>query len=52
MNKIKKDFLTGTLIVDIDGTICEQKSNHKSYKDLKPNKKIIEKLREYKKKGY
>ena len=52
MNKIKKNLPQGTLIVDIDGTICEKKLNNQSYKDLIPNKKILEKLKEYKKKGY
>lgn len=47
------DFVTdGTLVVDIDGTLCDIKKNGQSYSDLIPNKQFITKLYEYKKKGY
>jgi len=44
--------LDGTLVVDIDGTLCEIKSSSQSYADVAPNLALIEKLREYQAKGY
>ena len=50
---VNSDFVTdGTLVVDIDGTLCDIKKNGQSYSDLIPNKQFITKLYEYKKKGY
>ena len=50
---VNSDFVTnGTLVVDIDGTLCDIKKNGESYSDLVPNKEFINKLYEYKKKGY
>jgi capsule biosynthesis phosphatase len=42
----------GTLVVDIDGTLCPIKSSGESYADLVPYQPMIEKLREYQAKGY
>ncbi|WP_285009586.1 capsular biosynthesis protein [Lactococcus formosensis] len=39
------------LVMDIDNTITEKKGN-KEYIDLLPKKGVIEKMREYKNKGY
>ena len=50
---VNSDFVTeGSLVVDIDGTLCDIKKNGESYSDLVPNKEFINKLYEYKKKGY
>lgn len=42
----------GTLVVDIDGTLCGIKKADQSYADLVPKQAMIEKLREYQQKGY
>lgn len=42
----------GTLVVDIDGTLCPIKKAHENYADLEPYPEMIEKLREYQEKGY
>lgn len=44
--------LRRSLIVDIDGTICDTKRADESYADLIPNDKMIKKLFEYQVKGY
>ena len=50
---VTKNFTNeGSLIVDIDGTLCEIKKKNQSYTDLVPNKEIISKLYAYKNKGY
>lgn len=51
MNNNESD-IDALLVVDIDGTICGIKKAGESYTDLVPNKKMIEKLAEYKGKGY
>lgn len=40
-----------TFIFDIDGTLCPIKSEDQEYKDLIPNKKMVEKIRYYHKNG-
>lgn len=40
-----------SLIVDIDGTLCPIKSKDEKYEDLKPYKKMVEKLRAYHESG-
>ena len=53
MNKIVKEAeAKNTLIVDIDGTLCDIKQINQSYADLIPRSNIIEKLRKYQTKGY
>lgn len=42
----------GTLVVDIDGTLCEIKSSGESYADLLPRQAMLDKLREYQSRGY
>lgn len=42
----------GTLVVDIDGTLCDIKTPNQSYAELAPKAAIIDKLREYQAKGY
>lgn len=42
----------GTLIVDVDGTLCEIKLPGQSYEDVAPNLALIERLREYRASGY
>lgn len=42
----------GTLVVDIDGTLCPIKRSDESYADLIPYASVIARLREYQAKGY
>lgn len=42
----------GTLVVDIDGTLCDVKGPTQSYSELVPRAAMIEKLREYQARGY
>ena len=41
-----------TLIFDVDGTICPIKNKDMSYEDLVPYDNMVNKINEYKKKGY
>lgn len=51
---MNKEFeeVDGTLVVDIDGTLCGIKAVGQSYAELVPKQAIIDKLREYQAKGY
>lgn len=40
------------IVIDLDGTLCKLKKRDQEYIDLEPNKEVLQKLREYKKKGY
>jgi len=40
------------LVVDIDGVLCKTKGKSHDYANLKPNIQVLEKLREYKRKGF
>ncbi len=51
MNKAFEET-EGTLVVDIDGTLCDIKTAGQSYAELSPRQAIIEKLREYQARGY
>ncbi len=42
----------GTLVVDIDGTLCDIKTPDQSYAELRPKQEMVERLREYQAKGY
>jgi capsule biosynthesis phosphatase len=42
----------GTLIVDLDGTLCPIKSPDQNYDDLVPYHKMVAKLREWKAEGF
>lgn len=44
--------IEGTLVVDIDGTLCDIKASGESYADLVPRADMIAKLREYQQRGY
>jgi capsule biosynthesis phosphatase len=44
--------IEGTLVVDIDGTICDKKMEHQTYAELTPRRDIVEKLQEYQRRGY
>ncbi|QDD90369.1 capsular biosynthesis protein [Pseudomonas oryzihabitans] len=46
------DKTDGVLVVDVDGTLCEIKVEGQTYADVEPKIAMIEKLREYKDKGY
>jgi len=51
MNKLIHE-VEGTLVVDIDGTLCDLRKNNQLYEELLPNEAIIKKLRDYHQKGY
>ncbi len=40
------------LIFDIDGTLCEIKNDNQKYIDVKPKLNIVNKLKDYHKKGF
>lgn len=42
----------GTIVVDVDGTLCPVKRKDERYEDLVPYTPMVEKLREYQSKGY
>ena len=42
----------GTLVVDLDGTICPIKKNQEKYEELTPYPNIVSKLKEYKEMGF
>ncbi|SJZ85186.1 HAD family hydrolase [Pantoea eucalypti] len=42
----------GTLVVDIDGTLCDVKTAEQSYADLIPRQDMLDKLAAYQAKGY
>lgn len=44
--------IDGTLVVDIDGTLCDIKTSDQSYSDLEPRMEMLHKLAEYQQKGY
>jgi capsule biosynthesis phosphatase len=46
------DVIDGTLVVDIDGTLCDIKTANQSYADLVPKAAMLDRLREYQAKGY
>jgi len=46
------DADTGTLVVDVDGTLCDIRKSGESYADVAPRHDIICKLAEYQQKGY
>lgn len=51
MSEISED-IDGMLVVDIDGTLCHIKTAEQTYADVVPHEAVIEKLSEYRKKGY
>lgn len=42
----------GTLVVDLDGTLCDIKRPDQSYADLVPHQAMVDKLGEYQRRGY
>jgi capsule biosynthesis phosphatase len=52
MSNLLSESNKGTLIIDIDGTLCETKTVNDSYADVKPNLDLIRKISEYKNLGY
>ncbi len=49
---VDDSLLDGTLVVDIDGTLCPLKKPDEEYADLVPYPEMLEKLRNYQEKGY
>lgn len=50
VNQIEE--IDGTLVVDIDGTLCSIKDSDQSYADLEPRQDMLDKLGEYQQKGF
>jgi capsule biosynthesis phosphatase len=44
--------IEGTLVVDIDGTLCDIKMESQTYAELIPRNAIVEKLHAYRSRGY
>ncbi len=40
------------LVIDVDGVLCKNKEEGEDYSKLKPNLKIVNKIKEYKNKGF
>jgi capsule biosynthesis phosphatase len=40
------------IVIDVDGTLCEEKTSEMAYCDVKPSVEIINQLKEYKKAGF
>ncbi|MFC1682572.1 HAD hydrolase family protein [Nanoarchaeota archaeon] len=40
------------IVIDLDGTLCKIKKEWQRYENVEPNLEVIEKLREYKEKGF
>ncbi len=40
------------IVMDLDGTLCELKSPDMSYEELKPIPRVLERLREYRARGF
>ncbi|WP_205703747.1 capsular biosynthesis protein [Herbaspirillum huttiense] len=51
MEKIGEE-VGATLVVDVDGTVCDIRQPNQSYADVLPKLDVIDKLREYQSKGY
>lgn len=49
---MNNEIIDGTLVVDIDGTLCDIKTPDQSYADLMPHPELIDKLANYQKRGY
>ncbi len=50
MDAMIKDM--NVIVFDVDGTLCEGLQQKQTYLDVLPRKNMIEKLKEYKQKGY
>ncbi len=40
------------IVIDLDNTIAQAKGENQEYIDLKPNRKVVGKLKEYKRQGF
>jgi capsule biosynthesis phosphatase len=52
MGSTAQTEVDGTLVVDIDGTLCDIKLPNQSYREVEPRHAMIAKLREYQARGY
>lgn len=48
----EREDIDGTLVVDVDGTLCDIKDASQTYADVAPRRDVIEKLRVYQARGY
>ncbi len=44
--------MSNSIIIDVDGTLCEIKQPYENYLDVEPKSNIIDTLKQYKRKGY
>ena len=40
------------IVIDVDGTLCQDKTGDKEYPDLAPVREIVERIKGYKRKGF
>ena len=40
------------IVIDLDGTLTQTKKKTEKYEDLKPNRKVVQKLKAYKREGF
>ena len=48
----KENNMMSTIVLDLDGTICEIKTHRQHYSEVAPKKLIVDKINEYKKLGF
>ena len=41
-----------TIVMDLDGTLCEKKREGESYADVEPRRDVVEQVRRYKSQGF
>lgn len=41
-----------TIVIDLDGTLCEAKTEHQDYAEVHPRKEVVQKLQEYRSRGF
>ncbi|MDO8470750.1 MAG: HAD-IIIC family phosphatase [bacterium] len=41
-----------TIVIDLDGTLCETKTEHQEYADVQPRQAVVQKLQEYREQGF
>ena len=41
-----------TIVIDLDGTLCEVKTKQQEYADVEPREEVVQKLREYREQGF
>ena len=44
--------MDSAIVMDVDGTLCDIKGPDEDYSDVKPKPLVVDRLREYKQRGY